>query len=265
MPTPRQMLCAEMFLEYSRYSKSGIAALVGNFTQESGINLPTAFRTSGLDHGSQGLAQWRDSRTHKRLTNYQNFVKAIHPGISEGELWGFYGRLEYQVKFTVHEMKTDFPGIHNKLQLDTGVIELTDLICWQYERPSKQYADLANRRKHAKAVYEAMKVNARPAPMPKVAEKVAQDAERRAGTAVVAGAGIGVLSWFGSLSWPIILGLAALVLIIIFHAVMERNKAKLEIPETKKLPDIDLIVDRVLEALDERAKIELSKGDILDD
>lgn len=253
MPTARQMLCANMFLEYGPYSKQGVAAIVGNFSAESGVNLPTAFRTSGLDHGSQGLAQWRDSRTHKRLTNYQNFVKKLQPTASKDELWSFYGRMEYQVKFTIYEIEHDFPGIHKRLKGNEDVIELVDLICWQYERPNKQLAHLDVRRKHGKAIYDALKVQDRPVALPPPAEKIAQDAERRAGTAVVAGAGMGVLSWFGTISWPILAIFGLLVCIIIIHAAMQRSKA-LEHKDVDNVDQIDEIVDRVLERLDERAK-----------
>ena len=259
MPTARQMLCANMFREYSPYSDSGIGGIVGNFSAESGINLPSAFRTTGLDHGSQGLAQWRDSRTHKRLTNYQNFVKRLHPGASNADLWAYYGRMEYQVKFTVHEMEHDFPGIHKRLKGNEDVIEFVDLICWQYERPNKQLAHLDIRRRHGKAVYDALKLQDRPAPVAPSATKVAQDAERRAGTAIVAGAGAGIASWIGDVSWPILATLGILVVIIVIHAALQHSQAlkSIERPKVDKVDkddEIDEIVDRVLERLDEKAK-----------
>lgn len=263
MPTARQMLCANMFLEYSPYSKNGVAAIIGNYTAESGINLPTAFRTSGLDHGSQGLAQWRDSRTHKRLSNYQNFVKKLQPQAHGDELWAYYGRMEYQVRFTVHEMETDFPGLHKRLKGTEDVITLTDMICWQYERPNKQLAHLDVRRKHAKLVFQALQVQEKepaPAPLPPIAEKVAQDAERRTGTAIAAGAGIGALSWLGNVSWPILVILGLLILVIIVHAALQRSRA-LKLANEVKTDPIDEIVDRVLERLDERANETLTKDE----
>src|ERR1700748_1673700 len=130
MATQRQIQCFSLF-EAQGYSPEGSAAWVGNASQESGNNLPTAFRTGALDHGSQGLMQWRLDR----LTAYENFVKAKHPGISAQELWQWYGRLDYQVEFAALECRTSYPTLDKQLRSGGSIATLTAAICWTYERP----------------------------------------------------------------------------------------------------------------------------------
>ena len=152
----RQLQCAALLVAEGM-SASGGAACTGNFCRESGPTLPTAFRKAHLDHGSNGLAQWRGSR----LDDYMDFVQAKHPEIvsaddNEAALWAQYGRLDYQCAFVAQEMRNAYPALWRKLLAGGDVASLTADVCWQYERPNRALSGIDLRISYAKAIAAAM-------------------------------------------------------------------------------------------------------------
>lgn len=154
----RQIKCRSM-LQGLGASLAGASALTGNFVRESGANLPTVFRTGQLDHGSQGLAQWRLGR----LTAYMNYVRVQKADLVKGmttdaaidkALWPWYGRLDFQTEFVIIELKEDFPALWAKLSDPSGADAgtLAADVCWQYERPSKALSGISERIAAAKAI-----------------------------------------------------------------------------------------------------------------
>jgi len=151
MATERQKT-ASLMLQAQGYSPKGAAAIVGNLSQESGNNLPTAFRTRDLDHGSNGLPQWR----LQRLTDYEAYVRSLHPGASASVLWAFYGNMALQIAYIAIELKRDYPALDARLRSRTSketIEELTEAVCWQYERPAEASANLPNRIAQAEATW----------------------------------------------------------------------------------------------------------------
>lgn len=153
---PRQIQCRSLF-EAQGLSRTGAAAMVGNFVMESGPSLPSAFRSGNLDHGSNGLAQWRLDR----LGAYRNFVKAQKPALIEDgmsfadvdkAMWPWYGRMDFQVKFAVKELRESYPALHKKLVAGGDAGTLAADVCWQYERPNKALSNIADRIAWAKAI-----------------------------------------------------------------------------------------------------------------
>ena len=184
MATARQIQCFTLF-EAQGYPPESAAAWVGNFSQESGTSLPSAFRSGvPLDHGSQGLEQWRLDR----LTNYENFVKAKVPGASDAELWAYYGNMAYQVEFATQECRRDYPSVELALHRGGDIAALTALICWQVERPSLRYANLANRVAQAKNVFAAAPhLSVPPSTVSKANTAVIKHTQAATGAVVAAG------------------------------------------------------------------------------
>lgn len=147
----RQIQCFTLF-EAQGFPPEAAAAWVGNAVAESGPELPTAFRTAGLDHGSQGLLQWRLDR----LLAYESFVQqrvgfsASAPGADV-----YYGRMDYQVEFAAQECRDQYPELYATLMAGGDVDALTAAICWQYERPAVATAHLALRQSAARNVLAA--------------------------------------------------------------------------------------------------------------
>jgi hypothetical protein len=223
MATPRQIQCATLF-EAQGYPAESAAAFVGDFSAESGVSLPTAFRTAGLDHGSEGLAQWRLDR----LTRYEQYVKSLHPGLTTQELWPWYGRMDYQVAFTAIECRESYGALDAQLRAGGDIATLTAAICWQYERPAVATARLAFRVAQAKAVFAAMPKMNSSAPTTVLNMTAASQKNTQTGGLAVAGAGtiaaaatIGThVSWHMPLWGWIVLGvLAAAVFVAIVGAV----------------------------------------------
>lgn len=179
--TKRQMQCYTLF-EAQGYPPESAAAWVGNFVQESGTNLPSAFRSSDLDHGSEGLEQWRLDR----LAKYEAFVKARHPEATEQELWAWDGNMALQVEYAAHECAHEYPLVEAQLRRGGDVGKLTEVICWHIERPSVRYANIAHRIAAAKAVF-ATAPHMGPASALTVANKtIATHSNNARGGAVVA-------------------------------------------------------------------------------
>ena len=145
---PRQITARNRF-EAKGYPRSGAAAIVGNLCRESGPSLPSAFRQNHLDHGSNGLPQWR----LERLTSYENYVRGLHPELkTEAEFWPWYGRMDHQLDFIMHELAVDYPALDAKLRKGGDPAALAADFCWQYERPSKALSGIAERIDYAKAL-----------------------------------------------------------------------------------------------------------------
>lgn len=156
--TSRQLTGVALLMK-GGLSSSGAIALIANFSWEGGSpNLPSAFRTGRLDHGSQGLPQWRLDR----LTAYEKFVAGKHPELdqtdfsSTGDLWPYFGRFDYQIEYVIVELQRDYPVLYRKLATGGDVAALTADVCWQYERPNKALAHLADRVAYAKVISAAM-------------------------------------------------------------------------------------------------------------
>lgn len=156
--TTRQLQAVGILVKEGLAS-SGAIAIIGNYSWESGgPNLPTTFRTRNLDHGSNGLAQWRLGR----LTKYMQFVAWKQPQLDQddytpqGDLWPFFGRLDYQLQFTVEELRNDYPNLYAKLCKGGNIASLTADICWQYERPNRSMAHLDQRIAYSRAISAAV-------------------------------------------------------------------------------------------------------------
>ena len=246
----RQIKCRDNFLGMG-YSLGGASALTGNFVRESGVNLPTAFRTGKLDHGSQGLAQWRLAR----LTNYKAFVASLHRDLEgDKELWPWYGRMDYQCEFVDEELKTDYPLLHAKLCAVGGdAATLAADVCWQYERPSKELSGIADRIAAAKA----LAVPARPTPTSDVmdatvtdhlhTEADGHDKQADGGIVAAGAAGLGAAALFISNyinsipRWQVvvIIILLAVMAMCVVAAMASRKKAtnvKSAIPKVSVVP-----------------------------
>src|ERR1043166_1584745 len=151
MATARQIM-AFGIMEAKGYSPEGSGAIIGNLSQESGAGLPSAFRHSNLDHGSQGLAQWRLDR----LTNYQNYVRSRHPEAQdEQSFWAWCGNMALQLDFLEIELKHDYPALDVSLRRGGNIDDLTEAFCWKFERPSRTQSGIENRKKQARDVFMA--------------------------------------------------------------------------------------------------------------
>jgi hypothetical protein len=141
--TERQQTAFRLF-RAAGYSPEGAAALVGNFSQESGVNLHSGY-TVKTDHGSQGIAQWRLDR----LTHLEEFCEArgLHSGT-----------LAAQVQFAIYELGTEYPTLDALLRKGGDLDLLTTMICNKYERPAKQFANIPNRIKQARITLNEAKI-----------------------------------------------------------------------------------------------------------
>ena len=256
---PRQVKCRNMF-EAEGYSRSGAGALVGNFVQEVGQDLPTAFRaTTALDHGSQGLAQWRLAR----LTAYKAFVESQKPElIGKGHvdqsmvdkiLWPYYGRLDYQVAFVIHELGTDYPELDKKLRAGGDVAALTADVCWQYERPNKELSGIANRIAYAKAIAADTSTDAKSttAATPTVVDHLhaTADAHTKAqdgGYVAAAGAALGGAALFSSNflasipTWELVT-LAILLFVVVAGVITARTESKNAANVKAAIPSVAIV------------------------
>jgi len=137
------------------WSARGAAAVVGNYTQE---NLARAVTTGTLDHGSQGLAQWRLNRLDARpypLGTPQGLIDWCSHYFPGGE--DAWKSLRAQCAFTLYETARDYPRLNAELRDGKKPIEtLTANFCFEFERPAKQYAALDKRIAYAKDVFAMM-------------------------------------------------------------------------------------------------------------
>ncbi|MDD5305609.1 MAG: phage tail tip lysozyme [Elusimicrobia bacterium] len=122
------------------------AASVGNATQE---NLCLPVTKGAKDHGSDGLYQWRLSR----LDDLKAWAS------NKGLDWTL---MKTQAAFHQYEVARDYKALDAELRAGVKPIEtLTANICFVYERPSAQYANLDGRIRYARDTYAAMQGQAR--------------------------------------------------------------------------------------------------------
>jgi hypothetical protein len=241
-------------LEGLGYSRAGASALTGNFVVESGVNLPTAYRNPDkLDHGSQGLAQWRAVR----LQQFEDWVKATEKRRTTEPWTIWFGRLDNQVAFVGHELKTSYAALDAKLRQPGDVAALAADVCWQYERPNKALAHIAERVAAAVAISTTTVVDPQtsqtmPAATLGVVDKLhaeadshAQQSKGAAAIATVGGLGalglamsnwIEIIPWW---EWAAFAVLALMILIGIAGALGQRTKQAAvlaAIPGVSKVP-----------------------------
>jgi hypothetical protein len=122
-PTQRQLTCDALF-QAQGYAPSGSAAIVGNFTGESGPELSSLLNRQRADHDSGGIGEWRAERKAGLISFCQ--AKGWNPEA-----------LSPQVAWTIHELETDYQALNTKLKAGGDISALTAEFCWTYERPNK--------------------------------------------------------------------------------------------------------------------------------
>ena len=122
------------------------AASVGNATQE---NLCLPVTKGAKDHGSDGLYQWRLGR----LDDLKSW--AANKGLD----WSL---MKTQAAFHQYEVARDYKALDAELKAGVKPIEtLTANICFVYERPAAQYANLDARIRYARDTCAAMQGQSR--------------------------------------------------------------------------------------------------------
>ena len=130
------------------------AAMAGNFKVESNFNT----KALGDKGTSFGLAQWRDPTPGKgRWTNLKNFSGKM--GMNEAEPLA-------QVKFAVHELRTEYASLLARMDLAASPAEAASMFMKEYERPHKDYAHEDKRRQAATNAYSLTKGTPATAPVP---------------------------------------------------------------------------------------------------
>lgn len=155
-----------LYLEAKGMRPAGIAGLMGNLYAESGLNpmnlqntyekklgMTDAQYTAAVDNGTYlnfiydkagyGLAQWTFwSRKEKLL----NFCKA--KGLS-------IGSLQAQLDFLYEELTTSYPNVLKILMNTTSVLEASNAVLLQFERPADQGAAVqAKRASYSQTYYD---------------------------------------------------------------------------------------------------------------
>jgi hypothetical protein len=129
------------------------AAAVGNATQENQVKSVTL---GELDHGSDGLFQWRQTR----LTAMQAFA---------AKWFTTWEAIEPQAAFFSFECKGSYPALWADLVAGTKPLAtLVANICDQYEMPAAASAALDARIKYAQTFLDAWPSHT-PAPPPSIA------------------------------------------------------------------------------------------------
>lgn len=226
--TPRQ-LTADALFQVRGYPPESAAAWVGNFSQEVGVNLPSAFRRGKLDHGSQGLEQARLDR----LTRYEDWVDAKHPECKNDPAarWAWYGNMALQVEYADIECQRSFPAVYAALKKGGNIDELTALICWKFEIPSKKYANLAFRQAQARLVFTASNHIAVPSPATKsntdaiAAKKAVVQSNSSAGIGVVLGGAVAALHWAGGMPTQMAWVAAGIVSAVVIYSLVRAQTA----------------------------------------
>lgn len=126
------------YLRDAGYSEIQTAAIIGNLYQESGLN-PTRIESNGE---GIGLVQW----SFGRKQNLKNYAK------SKGTEWT---DLTTQLEFLVKELESSqfYSGYKDTFDNPYSINEAAEAFCWGFERPNKQYANVANRKNQAWAAY----------------------------------------------------------------------------------------------------------------
>ena len=121
------------------YSKVQAAGIIGNMWQESGVN-PSRNESNGIGFG---LVQWSFGR-RQQLESY-----ASSRGKSASDIY-------VQLEFLVKELRAgkQFYGTYaEQFANPYSVDQATEAFCWGFERPHKDHANMANRKKQAWAAY----------------------------------------------------------------------------------------------------------------
>jgi len=220
---------------------AGACAVVGNYTQE---NLCKAVATGPLDHGSQGIAQWRLDR----LTELKSWCARYS---------GSWENLKAQSAFTLFETARDYPSLDAELRMSMEGVKPADMrkaldhkvsrFCFEFERPSKALAGLSNRQQHAASAYAVMSGKIIPTVDHKVVPSVVTGTVGAgAGGAAVTGTVIAASS--GAVDAPAIISFAiSLILAIITAFLANREKS----PKTATVAESPL--HRLYDALEKRA------------
>ena len=242
--TARQQT-ASAILQSKGYSAEWAAAFVGDFSQEVGINLPSAFRPPAeLDHGSQALPQWRDDPhrpegTKGRLTKFLDWCaeQKLDPGA-----------MAVQLHYVIVEVARDYQQIDRLVRSPYDIDAAVDKVCWIYERPSKQYADLANWRKQAHITFNESEHLAPRSPATQAridaakARNEAKKANSHAGVSAILGAIVASAHAFFEMpsneAIPLYCVIGAAILYAAWCAVSAYNKAIANLVHAKQLPPI---------------------------
>lgn len=133
--TARQQYAYDFFLKKD-YAPLGAAAIVGNLSGESGVNLDSTMeRGARADHGSGGIAEWR----LERKNNLYKFAKSHHVDVND---------LGIQCAFVIHELENgddgrspgEYSWLNDQLK-NPGTRTIDNLVanfCFTYERPNRE-------------------------------------------------------------------------------------------------------------------------------
>ncbi|WP_026606949.1 phage tail tip lysozyme [Methylocapsa acidiphila] len=218
--TIRQQIAAGLFIAEG-YDPTGAAAVVGNFSQESGGDLHSGYiPTSRSDHGSQGIAQWRLAR----LDALEEFCsgRRLHSGT-----------LAAQIKFAVFELGKAYPELDKALRAGGDLDKLTARVCWEYERPAKASANLSNRIRQAHNVFRDY-IGANPAHSPAaeaqakiiLAKKAGETHDAHAGLGVIAGGLLGVFRGTLEIPAPMLSAIGCVIGFAVLYSIFQSEKAK---------------------------------------
>ena len=145
------------FLRSKGLSEVCTAAIIGNLMAESELNTGLEEVTARIDKG-YGLAQWTFGRRNQ--INY--YANLMNKEVSD---------IELQLQFLWLEIDPSEDHTYANLQWGgdgygrngealfqqfisiTDIDEATAMFCWAHERPSKEYANLDNRKEYAKEIY----------------------------------------------------------------------------------------------------------------
>lgn len=144
------------FLKSRGLSDCGVAGLMGNLKAESGINprnVQNSYEsrvgnddeyTASVDNGTckdfvhdaagYGIAQWT---YHSRKENLLAFAKAKGTSI---------GDLDMQLEFLCKELCENYPGVWSCLSNASSIMEASNSVLMEYERPANQGESVQNQR-----------------------------------------------------------------------------------------------------------------------
>lgn len=121
------------------YSAIQVAGIIGNMYQESGVN-PAREETNGIGYG---LVQWSFGRRQQ----LEAFVESKGKPVSD---------IYVQLEFLVKELKSGkqlYGTYADQFNNPYSVDDATEAFCWGFERPNKNYANMANRKAKAWEAY----------------------------------------------------------------------------------------------------------------
>lgn len=121
------------------YSAIQVAGIIGNMYQESGVN-PAREETNGIGYG---LVQWSFGRRQQ----LEAFAESKGKPVSD---------IYVQLEFLVKELKSGkqlYGTYADQFNNPYSVDDATEAFCWGFERPNKNYANMANRKAKAWEAY----------------------------------------------------------------------------------------------------------------